>query len=350
VNRTRYRAAIAAATAIVTLAGSATASAAAVEPPVPPGYQWAEDDTGTIGVAIPADWTVTNTVAFELGKVATPVINASGPDGASVAFWAEPATGEPQPWDPATCDPMVTECSTVLATAAFDDGSFVGYRQTIEECCAGGPFDAVGAVARDGSLTIYLTFDYGDSRQPSDVAIFDTMLNTVARVGAALPAVPPLTDSVFPYDDFYSVPRLGSEPVRGSGCGASGQIGDVIPDGIWAAFAGVEGDRVSVDLVCVFTPEAAERVIADGTATIIYADPAYLIVNNNERERSVPAAPALQLRDAQWNDESQCVEGSYIAEADHRDYLAWVTIEGGVATSVVWGCERIVYDDGEPGG
>jgi hypothetical protein len=351
VNPTRSRTALAAAAAIVALAGTANARAAAVEPPdpqpVPPGYRWVEDDTGTIGVAIPADWTVTNTAAFELGKAPSPVISASSPGEASLAFWAEPSSGPPQPWDPATCDPMVTECSTVLASAAYDDGSFVGYRQTIEECCAGGPYDTVGAVARDGSLTVYLTFDYGESRRPSDVAIFDTMLGTVARVGAPLPAIPPLTHPVFPYDDFYSVPRLGSEPVRGTGCGASGQIGDVIPDGIWAGFAGVDGDRVSVDLVCVFTPEAAERVLAEGTAAIIYPDPAYLIVNNNQRERTVPAAPTLELRDAQWNEQSRCVEGSYIEAADHRDFQAWVTIEGGVATSIVWGCERIVDEDAE---
>ena len=38
------------------------------------------------------------------------------------------------------------------------------------------------------------------------------------------------------YPSFRDVPQLGVEPVRGSGCGASGDLGDVIPDGLWAGY------------------------------------------------------------------------------------------------------------------
>ena len=42
--------------------------------------------------------------------------------------------------------------------------------------------------------------------------------------------------SVWPFGDFRNAPRLGNEPVRGSGCGADGSIGELVPDGIWAGF------------------------------------------------------------------------------------------------------------------
>ena len=142
------------------------------------------------------------------------------------------------------------------------------------------------------------------------------------------------------------MPQLGSEPVRGTGCGADGSIGDIIPDGTSAIFVDPPraGEPLPVDLLCIFTPEAAADVLADGTATILVpngateADVNYLVVNNNEHERIVPAAAGIELRDTAFNG-GACVEGPFVPEVDHSGYQAWINIEAGQATWIVWGCD-----------
>ncbi len=60
-----------------------------------------------------------------------------------------------------------------------------------------------------------------------------------AEQAAKCPLPPAVVDPrspIWPYGPFWNVPQLGSEPVRGSGCGSQGQIGDVIPDGLWAGY------------------------------------------------------------------------------------------------------------------
>ena len=226
--------------------------------PVPDGFRWVEDDTHTIGIAIPDDWTVQPvSTDGSPGKLPSVAIFASAPgpehDHPYFEFTAHPINGIPQPWDPSSCDPMVNECSILISTSTYDDGSFVGYRQTIEGCCASGIFDVVEANAHDGSLSVDAQLTFGSERDPDEVALFDTMLGTIARVGAPMPPIDPLANPVFPYDDVSDVPQLGSEPVRGTGCGANGEIGETIPDGIWAGFVTVDGASVGVDLLCVYT-------------------------------------------------------------------------------------------------
>ena len=104
------------------------------------------------------------------------------------------------------------------------------------------------------------------------------------------------------------------------------------------------GEPLSVDLLCIFSPQAAAGVLADGTATILLpngateADVNYLVVNNNERERVVPAAAGIELRDTAFNG-GACVEGPFVPEVDHSGYQAWINIEAGQATWIVWGCD-----------
>lgn len=168
-----------------------------------------------------------------------------------------------------------------------------------------------------------------------------------AGAGGSTGALAATTDeSVFPYETFGDVPQLGDEPVLGTGCGADGSIGDTIPDGIWAGFADAPpaGEPLSVDLLCIFTPAAASGILADGTANVLIPnggtepDPNYLVVNNNERERSVPTSPGAQFRDAVFAGDT-CVEGPFLPEVDHATYQAWINIDMGEATWVVWGCD-----------
>jgi hypothetical protein len=100
--------------------------------------------------------------------------------------------------DPGSCDPAAGECASVISTSPYDDGSFAGYRQTIEGCCASGILDEVEANAHDGSLTIDVQLNFGSEREHDEVALFERILATVARVGASMPAVEPLTHPVFP--------------------------------------------------------------------------------------------------------------------------------------------------------
>jgi hypothetical protein len=58
--------------------------------------------------------------------------------------------------------------------------------------------------------------------------------------------------------DFYAVPQLGHEAVRGTGCGGDGSIGDVIPDGYWRGYlASDDGTSIQFDLACVYLSEVS---------------------------------------------------------------------------------------------
>jgi hypothetical protein len=76
---------------------------------------------------------------------------------------------------------------------------------------------------------------------------------------------------------------FGDQPANGSGCTPGT---DTLPDGTWFGFVdGVNGDRMVVDLACMYTGVRAEQV--DG---YVDATP-YHVVNDNPALRSVPLAP-----------------------------------------------------------
>lgn len=90
--------------------------------------------------------------------------------------------------------------------------------------------------------------------------------------------------SWWPFPSFTEVPQFGNEPVRGTGCGGSGNLGDTVPDGLWTAFAtyDVGNDRYELDLVCVYYGTIDE--VADD-ATVLDQTPGWVVVNNNTRRR-----------------------------------------------------------------
>ncbi len=102
------------------------------------------------------------------------------------------------------------------------------------------------------------------------------------------------------FDDFRSVLRLGGESVLGSGCGADGTIGEVIPDGWWLGIITADGNsQLQVDLVCAYTGDAAQSLIDEclaseaGATCTNYFDEAFWPVNRNTRERTVPKSSVL---------------------------------------------------------
>ena len=93
---------------------------------------------------------------------------------------------------------------------------------------------------------------------PGDTVPPTTAGSTASTAPTTSTASPP-TGPRWAFGDFRSVPQLGAEPVRGSGCGADGTIGDVIPDGWWLGIVTSDSaTRVQFDLVCVYFGDAAD--------------------------------------------------------------------------------------------
>jgi hypothetical protein len=160
--------------------------------------------------------------------------------------------------------------------------------------------------------------------------------------------------AVWPYGEFWNVPQLGSEPVRGSGCGSQGEIGGTIPDGLWAGYVSLDPatDLLWVDLLCIYYGESAQSVLASGGANIVLNDPGYLIVNNNDQRRSVPNNLQVVLSSA-IDESGRCVPygagmagpgeahmTSPVYEIDNYGASqAWIRIDNGVATWLNYGCD-----------
>ena len=89
----------------------------------------------------------------------------------------------------------------------------------------------------------------------------------------ATPTVPPPPAppaASYGYADFFGVPQLGTEPVRGTGCGGDGSLGDVIPDGYWRGFVRggdgpslVQSATMQFDVMCVYVGDVADQLAAD---------------------------------------------------------------------------------------
>ncbi len=175
-----------------------------------------------------------------------------------------------------------------------------------------------------------------------------------AAAPAAKPVPPPPAQVVWPFVDFQTVPQLGTEAVRGSGCGATTSIPAVIPDGVWAgqvtqltSDAGQPTDNadeavsLAYDLWCVYQGEQAAAIKADPRQHIILDNPAYMVVSNNTRTRTVPLAEGFVVRYAVRLVDGRCIDPGPAAldveGDDGRPYVftaqTWLNIHGGKA---VW--------------
>ncbi len=346
------------AAAAMTPPAAAAGAGVQTEPPV---MTTVVDDTGAFSVDVPADWVVTTAPDHYLG------IDEQFPNDVLLPTIVASPTGEQYVDGSAVVPSLVVQAYPTVEAA--DQGEFYGDYGVDCTTFEDGAFAANGMTGRWGATSgcswapvqartsLWARFDDGSGSLFADYysesaadATWTAIVNSIQRTGAPITTVPGFVP-VFPYPAFGDVPQLGSEPVRGTGCGADGSIGDVIPDGIWAVFVDppLAGEPLSVDLLCIFTPEAAAGVLADGTATIVLPNGAtepdvnYLVVNNNERERIVPAAAGIELRDATFNG-AACVEGLFQPEVEHSGYQAWINIEAGEATWIVWGCD--LYGEG----
>lgn len=152
----------------------------------------------------------------------------------------------------------------------------------------------------------------------------------------------------WPYDDYFSVPQLGAEAVRGTGCGGNGQIGPTIPDGIWNGYVlELTGDRIDFDLSCVYYGPSAQPFIDEYLATTpedqrLDYNADYWLINNTIRGRSVPLADGFVYRAAEWREGRGCVDPGPSADVYARmpdDVIdSWLRIENGRAVWLLTSC------------
>jgi hypothetical protein len=145
----------------------------------------------------------------------------------------------------------------------------------------------------------------------------------------------------FPYANVVSVPKLGAEPVRGSGCGANGGLGDRLADGTWSVRAArTDGVTLDFDITCVFFgEEALDRAAADGAL----ASDVWYEVNGSDRLRSVVLGPRFQLRYGSSGElDAMCVDSGRPARFDEstlwREVPSWLVIRGGQAQLLLVTC------------
>lgn len=174
-------------------------------------------------------------------------------------------------------------------------------------------------------------------------------------VPATTEAARPATGSSFqvPFGDYFDVDPLGSEPVRGSGCGLGTAIGDELPDGLWRgyvrSFDGLWVDAATsleFDLACVFAGDAALDAERDWRADHPGEDPVEVpdgfVVNDSDRVRNVPLDSSFVQVDAQWDDAGRCLPPAELppsgATEVYRLLDSWLLVVDGEARWAVTSC------------
>lgn len=148
----------------------------------------------------------------------------------------------------------------------------------------------------------------------------------------------------FPYASFFDVAQLGSEPVRGTGCGADGSLGEEIPDGYWHGQIDVGSAALSIDVICVYYGASAAPYVAACEATdtegtcLEYGDQFWQI-NSNTRKRFVPLDESFRRRYALQEGCSDPGPGNgTVGEVGSNLMDSWIVIENGLATFALTSC------------
>lgn len=288
---------------------------------------------GSIGDTIPDGYWRGYVRSVEGGAVQFDLVCVYGDDvnPELISRWRDAHPGQPEPWvsDGFLVDNSADVRDVPLASTFFSHGT-----QWIDG--AGCPFDQP-AVPFDATRDAWLFITGGQAAWA---------VSSCAGPASAPP--PPASGSgfQFPYADFWSVPQLGEEPVRGSGCGGDGSLGDTIPDGLWYGWIEAIGSSsLDLDVVCVYYGAEAQRLFDEFIAEHgedYGAPPSFgadgFPVNNSTRTRAVPLAPSYELIDAQWVDNygyQVCLppQGDAVAgyPADSFPKPSWVFISGGQA-------------------
>jgi hypothetical protein len=182
----------------------------------------------------------------------------------------------------------------------------------------------------------------GITAAPTVVAA-TTTLDPAATTTVA-PQTSTVTTQIAPgwtFEDFRSVLQLSGESARGSGCGADGSVGEVIPDGWWLGIITADGNsQLEVDLVCAYRGSDARALIdeclaSDAAATCTdYFDDSFWPVNRNTRERTVTKSAALVTEAVS----DFCNVGIETREGGITGELDWLQIQGGSVVYIRRSC------------
>lgn len=327
--------------------------------PVPDGYVRVVDDTGLISIAVPSGWVTETEPTFDgLPNIETaPGSTPPACDGCGPRFDLPSISVLVSQYEPIE---QIDDCEAPNVTP-FDNGRFVGNREVGGGCDA--DIESVEASQVDYEFNVHVTVAYWSVdlepviEKPEASQIFDTVLDTLEWTGVPYPAAHlPIAvpadpdDSVWPYPTFDDVPQLGTEPVRGTGCGSEGQLGAVVPDGLWSGYVrdfDPATNTYGIDVACVYYGESAQAMLAGGTATIVDDDPNFLVVNNSTRVRRMPSTATIEVLGELGND-GRCYEGAHLpggptvdGVAYNSNTLAWVRIDGGAVTWTFTGCDFV---------
>jgi hypothetical protein len=166
--------------------------------------------------------------------------------------------------------------------------------------------------------------------------IISTALAAITLIGVGSVNVAHADGTTPPPWDFYGVPQLGYEAVRGTGCGGDGSIGDVIPDGYWRGYLGSDnGTSIEFDLACVYFHQVANSTpVPDGW-----------LVNNKTRTRTVAKSPGYFVSGTRYQPDGSVpfaqtatVEEGGMYDGDNIPFEGgetWLYIENGQAQWLV---------------
>lgn len=193
---------------------------------------------------------------------------------------------------------------------------------------------------------------------PSTVAPSSTLptdASTTSAVDGALPSSSvAATGTSWGGWPYYEVPQLGTESVRGTGCGSTGGLGETLPDGVWNVLVGdgTGGDqfwassRLTVDVRCVYSGIGGQQLwtaacTADPTSDSCQRQSAdWYVVNANGRLRTMPVSAGVQYGVGALG-ASPCASVTTdrnSPDAPWRFMDSWITVDGGRVTAVVAAC------------
>jgi len=149
---------------------------------------------------------------------------------------------------------------------------------------------------------------------------------------------------VFPYESHFTVPQLGTEPVRGTGCGADGSLGPTMPDGIWDGFIKISSTSLTIDVQCIYYGASAAPYVAaceaehDADECLEFGDD-FWMVNNNPRTRTVPLDPGFRRRfEIVGCTDPGPGKGTQPQSEEQPKLDSWLIIENGKATFALTSC------------
>jgi hypothetical protein len=217
-------------------------------------------------------------------------------------------------------------------------------------------FPPVSSVAQTTSSASTLPGETTVAPSTTNTAATATTTTTPPATTAAATTVPATTPATVKWGgwSYYEVPQMGSESVRGTGCGSTGGLGEVIPDGIWNVIVGDgsgssrfwTGSKIQVDVRCVYTGSGGQSLWNTTCSASPEADacasqsPTWFVVNANSRLRTMPVARGVQYGVGALGS-TPCAGVTLdrsSPDAPWRFMDSWIVISGGAVTTVVAAC------------